>query len=301
MSGYNRVLAESESMGRLEGQVAVITGGANGIGRATALRFLAEGARVVIADVNDRNAAAVLDAAAGLGHAGAIRFARADVSQEPDVEAAVRCAVEAFGRLDCVFNNAGIGGAFGPITETRVEEWDHTVAVLLRGVFLGIKHGARALRAQGQGGAIVSTASVAGFCAGGGAHCYSAAKAAIINLTRSVSTELAPYRIRVNAVAPGPLMTDLFHRGHPEAAERAILERQPWPEAGRPEDVAAAVVFLASAEAAFINGETVVIDGGLLARGPAVFGSGPDSLLLRAAGLDRGSTGEPSEVRRLER
>jgi NAD(P)-dependent dehydrogenase (short-subunit alcohol dehydrogenase family) len=288
-------------MGRLDGQVAVITGGANGIGRATALRFLEEGARVVIADVNEGNAARVLDAAADLGRAQGIRFARADVSEERDVEAAIQCALGAFGRLDCVFNNAGIGGAFGPITETRAEEWDHTLAVLLRGVFLGMKHGARALRAQGQGGSIISTASVAGFCAGGGAHGYSAAKAAIINLTRSVAAELAPYRIRVNAVAPGPLMTDLFHRGHPEAAERAILERQPWPEVGRPEDVAGAVVFLASPEAAFINGETLVVDGGLLARGPAVFGSGPDSLLFRAAGMDRGSTGEPSEVRRLER
>ena len=286
-------------MGRLAGTVAVITGGANGVGRETALRFLDEGARVMIADVNARNAEAVLKLAADRGHGDAIRFARTDVAEERDVEAMMQRTLDAFGRLDCVFNNAGIGGAFGPITETRVEEWDYTLAVLLRGVFLGMKHGARILMAQGQGGSIISTSSVAGFAAGGGAHCYSAAKAAIINLTRSVAVELAPHRIRVNTVAPGPLMTELFHRGDPAAAERAILDRQPWPEAGQARDVAGVVVFLASPDAGFVTGETIVVDGGMLARGPAVFGSGSGSALLKAAGLDRGSTGEPSEVRRL--
>jgi len=292
---------DASPAGRLAGAVAVITGGANGIGRDTALRFLAEGARVVIADLNTRNAEAVLAQAAQAGHRDAIRFVRTDVAEERDVEAMLACALDAFGRLDCVFNNAGIGGAFGPIAETRVEDWDATLAVLLRGVFLGMKHGARVLTAQGQGGSIISTSSVAGFAAGAGAHCYSAAKAAIINLTRSVAVELAPHRIRVNAVAPGPLMTELFHRGNPAAAERAILERQPWPDAGRARDVAGVVVFLASPDAGFVTGETIVVDGGLLARGPAVFGGGADSPLLRATGLDRGSTGEPSEVRRLDR
>jgi NAD(P)-dependent dehydrogenase (short-subunit alcohol dehydrogenase family) len=292
---------DNVAMANLAGTVAVITGGANGIGRETALRFLAAGARVVVADVNEQNAAAVLDVAAARGHADALRFVHADVSRERDVEAAIQAALAAFGRLDCVFNNAGIGGAFGPITETRVEDWDATLAVLLRGVFLGMKHGGQALKAQGCGGAIISTTSVAAFTSGCGAHCYSAAKAAIVSLTRTVAAELAPYRIRVNAVAPGPLMTDLFHRGKPAAAERAILEWQAWPEAGQPQDVAGVVVFLASADAGFITGETIVVDGGLLARGPAVFGSGRESALLRAAGIDRGSTGEPSQIRRIDR
>jgi len=285
-------------MGKLEGKVAVITGGANGVGRDTALRFLDEGARVVIADLNERNAGAVLERAAQAGQAAAIRFIRTDVAEERDVVAMLQCALDAYGRLDCVFNNAGIGGAFGPITETRVEDWDYTLGVLLRGVFLGMKHAARILESQGQGGAIISTASVAGYAGGGGAHCYSAAKAAIINLTRSVAVELAPHRIRVNAVAPGPLLTDLFHRGNAAAAERVILERQPWPDAAQPSDVAGVVLFLAGADAALVTGETILVDGGLLARGPALFGDGERNLLLKAAGLDQGSTGKGSEVRR---
>jgi len=285
-------------MGRFADKVAVVTGGANGIGRDTALRFLAEGARVVIADLNQRNADSVLEQAAQTGHAAAIRFIRTDVSKESDIEAMFQCALDAFGRLDCVFNNAGIGGAFGPITETRVEDWDYTLGVLLRSVFLGMKHGARILESQGQGGAIISTASVAGFAGGGGAHCYSAAKAAIINLTRSVAVELAPHRIRVNAVAPGATMTELFHRGNTSAAERMILERQPWPDVAQANDIAGVVLFLASADAVFITGETILVDGGQLARGPALFGDGAGNLLLKAAGLDKGSTGEPSDVRR---
>jgi NAD(P)-dependent dehydrogenase (short-subunit alcohol dehydrogenase family) len=287
-------------MDRLAGKVAVITGGANGIGRDTALRFLDEGARVVIGDLNEAAAEAVLGLAENRGRRDAIRFVRTDVAVERDVEAMVQVAVETFGRLDCVFNNAGIGGAFGPITETRLEEWDYTLAVLLRGVFLGMKHGARLIKAQGQGGSIISTSSVAAFTGGGGAHCYSAAKAAIVSLTRTVAVELAPHRIRVNAIAPGPLLTDLFHKGNPAAAEQAILAKQPWPEAGRGADIAGVALFLASPDAGFVTGETIVVDGGVLARGPALFGGGAGSPLLKAAGLDKGSTGLPSEVRRIE-
>jgi NAD(P)-dependent dehydrogenase (short-subunit alcohol dehydrogenase family) len=286
-------------MGKLDGAVAAITGGANGIGRETALRFVEEGAHVVIGDVNAANARAVLEEATARGWADRLRFVPTDVTREADVEGMIRHTLDAFSRLDCVFNNAGIGGVFGPIGDTRVEDWDDTLAVLLRGVFLGMKHGARAMKAQGQGGSIISTASVAGFAAGGGAHAYSAAKAAIINLTRSVAVELAPARIRVNAVAPGPILTDLFHRGDLAGAERAILERQPWPDVGRAQDVAGVVLFLASADAAHITGETIVVDGGLLARGPAVFGDGASNALFKATGVNRGSTGRPSEVRRV--
>jgi len=282
---------------KLAGQVAVITGGANGIGAETALRFLREGARVMIGDLNEANARRMLAVAAEAGHGENIRFARTDVADEAQVEAMFEATLAHFGRLDCVFNNAGVGGVFGPIAQTRVEDWDYTLAVLLRGVFLGMKHGARILQAQRGGGCIVSTSSVAGYAAGSGAHAYSAAKAAIINLTRSVAVELAPHRIRVNAVAPGPLMTELFHRGRTEEAAQSILQRQPWPVPGGASDVAGVVAFLASDDAAFITGETIVVDGGLLARGPALFGEGANSALLRAAGLDKGTTGQPSELR----
>lgn len=286
-------------MDRLAGKVAVITGGANGIGRDTALRFLADGARVVIADVNVANGERVIAEARQAGHGGAIRFVEANVAEEREVERTFALAQETFGRLDCVFNNAGVGGVFGPITDTSVADWDYTLAVLLRSVFLGMKHGARLLKAQGDGGAIISTSSIAAYAAGAGAHCYSAAKAAIINLTRSVAVELAPHRIRVNAVAPGPLMTELFHRGKPDAAERSILDRQPWPEAGQARDIAGVVAFLASEDAGFITGETILVDGGLLARGPALFGDGANNRLFKAAGLDKGATGQASEIRPL--
>lgn len=284
-------------MTRLAGQVALITGGANGIGAETALRFLREGASATIVDLNEANALRVLDAAAQQGHGGRIRFAQADVADEAQMQAAFDGTVAHFGRLDCVFNNAGVGGVFGPISQTRVEDWDYTLAVLLRGVFLGMKHGARILQAQGTGGCIVSTSSVAGYAAGSGAHAYSAAKAAIVNLTRSVAVELAPHRIRVNAVAPGPLMTELFHRGKAEQGERTILQRQPWPDPGRASDVAGVVAFLASDDARLVTGETILVDGGLLARGPALFGEGADSALVRSAGVDKGTTGLPPERR----
>lgn len=285
---------------RMDGRVAVITGGANGIGRATAERFLREGARVVIADLNDRNAEAVLAAAQAAGYGDRLRYVHADVSREDDVRAMTQSALDEFGRLDCLFNNAGIGGAFGPIAETTVEEWDFTIGVLLRGVFLGMKHASRIMKARGEGGVILSTSSMAGLVGGGGAHCYSAAKAAVVNLTRSVATELAPYRIRVNTVAPGPLMTELFHGGDAKRAADRLRSIQPWPELCTAQDVAGVVAFLASDDARLVTGETLLVDGGILAKGPAVFGFGRDSALLKVAGLDQGTTGERRTLREVE-
>ena len=255
---------------KLSDQVAVITGGANGIGAETALRFLREGASVMIADLNEANALRMLAAAAEAGHGERIRFVKTDVAEEAQMQSMFDATLAHFGRLDCVFNNAGVGGAFGPIAQTRVEDWDYTLAVLLRGVFLGMKHGARILQAQGSGGCIISTSSVAGYAAGSGGHAYSAAKAAIINLTRSVAVELAPHRIRVNAVAPGPIMTELFHRGKAEAAAESILQRQPWPVPGGASDVAGVVAFLCSPEAEMIRGQVLAIDGGASLLGTSI-------------------------------
>ena len=258
---------------RLAGRVALITGGASGMGLATARRFLAEGASVVVADLNEANGAAFLsDLAAGEDQARA-RFVPVDVSAEVDVEQAVSVAVSEFGHLDVVFNNAGVGGAFGPVTEIEVDDWDYTFAVLCRGVFLGIKHGARAMRAAGGGGSIINTASVAGLSGGAGPLAYSAAKAAVINLTRSAAVELAASRIRVNAICPGAVSGELMDK---VIATRAKAENRPPEEIIRvnytdkaalrrwvdPEDVAAAAVFLASDRSASITADRIRVDAG---------------------------------------
>jgi NAD(P)-dependent dehydrogenase (short-subunit alcohol dehydrogenase family) len=257
--------------GRLQGKVAVITGGASGMGRSSAIRFLAEGAQVVIADLNTAMAEETLELAAQQGHASAITFKRADVSLESDVEATIALAFERFGRLDCVFNNAGVGGAMGAITDITVEDWDRTQNLLLRSVFLGIKHGGRALGRQGRGGSIINTASTAGLGGGSGPAAYSAAKAGVINLTRCAAVELASARIRVNTIAPGGILTPLIPASGDEQMRDFMKGRQPWPDVGRPLDIANAALFLASDESGFCTGTTVTIDGGLLAWGPSLF------------------------------
>ena len=279
---------------QLSGKVAVITGGASGMGQATVLRFLQEGARVVVADFNAASGANTLALAADRGQADHVRFIRTNVTQEPDVEAMIAHAQSEFGRLDIVFNNAGVGGAVGPIWDIDVEEWDYTFDVLTKGVFLGIKHAARAMKRQGQGGAIVNTASIAGLSGGAGPLAYSAAKAAVVNLTRAAALQLAPDRIRVNAICPGGIITPLIDRGDPEALAPLMDELQPWPQHGRGEDIAGAAVFLSSDDASFITGEALVVDGGLTAAGPEIwrrFGRAPEWEAGRS-GVNRGNTGE---------
>jgi NAD(P)-dependent dehydrogenase (short-subunit alcohol dehydrogenase family) len=281
--------------------VAVITGGGNGIGRATALRFLAEGAAVVVADINDANGQQTVALARHAGHGERVRFVCADVTREADVAAAIAAAPDAFGRLDCVFNNAGVAGAFGPITHLDAEEWDWTFAVLVRGVFLGMKHGARVMKAQGQGGCFINTASVAGLSGGDGPQAYSAAKAAVVNLTRAVAVELAAQRIRVNAICPGGILTPLLHRGSPDAIAPLLSQLQPWPEVGLPEHIAAVALFLASDDARFVTGEALVADGGLTAAGGnALQLLGQGQMAYAAAGVDRGTTGLEPTLRMVE-
>jgi NAD(P)-dependent dehydrogenase (short-subunit alcohol dehydrogenase family) len=287
--------------GRLEGKVAIITGGASGIGRATAITFLREGARVVIGDLNEASMAETAAMARHQGTAGRLDALRVDVSQEGDVARLVDLAVSRFGGLDCMFNNAGIGGAFGPIGETLVEEWDFTFAVLVRGVFLGIKHASNRMGDQGRGGSIINTASIAGLAGGAGSHAYSAAKAAVANLTRAVSGELAHQRIRVNAIAPGLIKTPLAVGRRESAWDGLVRDKQPWPEIGIPEHIADTALFLASEESRFITGQVITVDGGLTAQGPNIFGSSPSSLFLRKAGLNTGSTGVSDTVRDVPR
>jgi NAD(P)-dependent dehydrogenase (short-subunit alcohol dehydrogenase family) len=288
--------------GRLEGKVAVVTGGGNGIGRASVLRFLAEGARgVVVADLNAETGPETVALAKKAGHGERARFVRTNVADETQVQAAIDTAHATFGRLDCVFNNAGVAGAFGPITHLEVDDWDYTFAVLVRGVMLGMKYGARVMKAQGEGGTFINTASVAGLSGGDGPQAYSAAKAAVINLTRAVACELAPERIRVNAICPGGINTPLLHRGSPQAMEGVLAGLQPWPEAGRPENIASVALFLASDDARFVTGEALVADGGLTAAGgQAIRTLGQGGAAFAASGVDRGTTGLDPVFRAIE-
>jgi NAD(P)-dependent dehydrogenase (short-subunit alcohol dehydrogenase family) len=285
---------------RLTGKVAVITGGASGMGKATAFRFCAEGARVVVADRNPDSLATYAAEAAALGFgADTTRTIAVDVAVEDDVAAMIDLAATAFGQCDIVFNNAGVGGAFGSIADLHVEDWDYTFAVLVRGVFLGMKHAVRQMRTQGWGGSIINTASVAGLSGGGGPMCYSAAKAAVINLTKGAAIELAADRIRVNAICPGGILTPLFSGGNDETAERLLASFQPWPEIGRPEHIAGAALFLASDDAAFVTGEHLVVDGGQTAAGPSAQLERSPTAFSRAGfvGVNRGTTGEGATIR----
>ncbi len=289
---------------RLAGKVAIVTGGASGMGRATVMRFLADGAKVVVADLNEKNGTETLAVAKAQGHGDSIAFVRCDVANEADVAATVAAAETRFARLDIAYLNAGVGGAFGPIAEISVEDWDYTFAVLTRSVFLGMKHASTAMRKFGPdgkegGGVILVTASIAGMVGGGGSHAYSAAKAAVISLIENVASELAPHRIRVVGIAPGVISTPLVHRGRPEKFEKQFSQ-QPWPDRGAPEHIADVAAFLVSDEARFITGETVKVDGGLLAQGVALWGTGKDATFLKSAGVNRGTTGEAMVVRHLE-
>lgn len=254
-------------MGKLDGKVAVITGGASGIGMTTVLLFVEEGCHVVIADIqNDKGE----HLAEEFGEA--VAYVHTDVSQESNVKAAIDHALARFGRLDCLYNNAGIGGVSGPIEEIAIEEYDRTMRVLLRGVFLGMKHAAPIMKQQGSG-SIISTASVAGLQAGYGPHIYSAAKAAVIHLTRSVAMELGESGVRVNCICPGGIATPLFGTSlglssgaadqNIETMKILLANFQPIRRSGLPEDIARAALWLASDDSSFVNGHALIVDGGL--------------------------------------
>ena len=261
------VARERSVVSRLPGKVALITGGASGIGEGTVRLFAREGASVLIADIQDDQGARL---AAELG--ARVAYVHTDVSHEADVQSAVAEAVRRFGRLDCIFNNAGFGGVGGRIEAIDIAGFDQTIGVLLRGVLLGMKHAAPVMKRQG-GGSIISTASVAGLTAGFGPHVYSAAKAAVIQLTKTVAMELGEHNIRVNCICPGAIATPIFGKGLGMSAEQAeaivpqmkgILENvQPIKRSGLPEDIAQAALWLASDDATFVNGHALVVDGGL--------------------------------------
>ena len=252
---------------RLEGKIALITGGCSGIGLGTVELFLAEGARVVAADVQDDKGQTLEQR-----FPGTLRYAHCDVTAEEDIAAACALAVEAFGGLDVLFNNAGHAGLPGGVEAIAADAWDQTFALLVRGPALGMKHAAPLMRARG-GGSIINTASIAGLQAGWGPLAYSTAKAAVVHLSRCAAAELAAQKIRVNAICPGLIATSIFGVAmgmeRPAADQMAAMiahnaaAAQPIAKSGAPGDIAAAALFLASDEAAFVTGTHMVVDGGI--------------------------------------
>ena len=260
--------------GRLEGKVAVITGAASGIGAGTARIFVREGAKVLIGDLQDdvgeRFAAELGDGAA---------YRHCNVAREDQVKGLIDEAVERWGRLDVLYNNAGFGGAMGPFESISVDDYDLTMDVLLKSVFLGIKHAAPHMKAQ-RSGSIISTASVCGLAPGIGAHIYTVAKAGVIMMTKTAALELAEHHVRVNAICPGYITTQLTagralsevdddeaERRRGKARER-MSDTQPIDRAGEPEDIGTMALFLASDESEWITGREHVVDGGVLLGKP---------------------------------
>ncbi|MFW9798609.1 MAG: SDR family NAD(P)-dependent oxidoreductase [Candidatus Thorarchaeota archaeon] len=256
-------------MGKLDDRVAVITGAASGIGKAIAELFAEEGAHVVVSDIHDEFGQQV---ASTLGKKAT--YIHADVSVERDVKGMIDHAVDTYGRLDCIVNNAGMGGVKGEIESVPVEDFDRTIGILLRGVFLGMKHAAPVMKKQG-GGTMINISSVAGLRGVSQNHPYSAAKAAVLQLTRTVAMELAYYKIRVNSICPGSIVSSIFGAAQGMSSEESVQtyenlkklfeKGQPIRRAGLPEDVANAALWLASDDSSFVTGHALVVDGGVSA------------------------------------
>ena len=251
-------------MGRLDGKVAVITGAASGIGRGTALCLAKEGAAVVAVDLNSQGGEQVVSEIAATG--GRAVFQHTDVSSEPEIKSAVERAVKEYGRLDIMFNNAGLVGAVGPIESVTADDWDRTIAVLLRSVFLGIKYAVEPMRKAG-GGSIISTSSVASFLPSAYGAAYAAAKGAVISLTRAAALQLGRVKIRVNCICPGAINTPIWGAlpgfSDPAAVAQLLDDAQTIPRVGRPQDIASMVLFLASDESEWVTGQAMIVDGGL--------------------------------------
>jgi len=276
--------------GRLNGKVAVITGGASGIGRGTVDLFVKEGAKVVAADVQDDKGARLEEE---LGKA--VRYVRCDVTKESDVKAAIDLAVKSFGRLDCLFNNAGSPGPLENAETVTAEGFDSVMHLHVRAAMFGMKYATPIMRDQGAG-SIISTASIAGLQNGFGPLLYSVAKAAIVHMTKVAAAQLGPMNIRVNCICPGLIATPIFAKAIGLATQvadqtvSAIIESaknsQPIPAAGLPADIAEAALYLASDGSRFVNGHALVVDGGLTVGPTGAAQAQVYEPFMRAMGID---------------
>jgi len=251
--------------GCVEGKVALVTGGASGIGRATALTFAREGAKLVIADMNEDGGQQTVHLITEQG--GEAIFVRTDVSQAVEVQALISKAVETYGRLDCAHNNAGIaGGVRARTAEYPEDRWHQVIAVNLTGVWLCMKYEIPQMLHQG-GGTIVNTASAAGLVGSRGTSAYVASKHGVVGLTKTAALEYAQQGIRVNCVCPGAIQTPMTDRAWSDPERRArVIASEPIGRIGNPEEVAEAVVWLCSDAASFVTGHAMSIDGGLVAQ-----------------------------------
>jgi NAD(P)-dependent dehydrogenase (short-subunit alcohol dehydrogenase family) len=250
---------------KLRGKVALITGAGSGIGRATAILFAREGAKVVVVDYNEATARETAELIKKNG--GEAIFIKADVSNGEEVRKMIERAVQEYGRLDILYNNAGIEGQQAPTAECPEENFERVISVNLRGVFLGMKYGIQQMLKQG-GGVIINTASVAGMVGFAGLPAYCASKGGVIQLTRTAALEYATMNIRINAICPGVIWTPMVERftGKREEMIKQFSEIQPVKRMGRPEEVAALALFLASEDSSFITGAAITIDGGYTAQ-----------------------------------
>jgi len=250
-------------MARLKDKVAIITGGGSGIGRATCLLFAREGAKVVVADyIAEGGNETVRQISAAGGQA---VFVQADVSKSADVRNMIGAAVRNYGRVDILFNNAGIEGPSTKLANLKEEDWDRVIAIDLTSVYLGMKYVIPEMIKQG-GGVILSTASVAGLVGFQGSGAYAAAKAGVINLTRLAALEYADKNIRVNCICPGVIETPMVERVMGGRPRERVVRSEPIGRLGRPEDIANAALFLASDESSFATGAPFITDGGYVAR-----------------------------------
>ena len=254
-------------MKAFEGKVALVTGGGSGIGRSTALAFAAEGAKVVVADVVEKDGEETVSLIKAAG--GQAIFVKVDVSQAQEVESMVKKAVEVYGRLDCACNNAGINGGVHTLTSCKEELWDRLIDINLKGVWLCMKYEVLQMRQQG-GGSIVNMASIMGLVGSPGSPAYTASKHGVVGLTKSGALEYAKRGIRINAVAPGNIDTPMNKRlmaDYPKFGfDKSLVEEEPIGRLGKPEEIAAAVVWLCSDAASFVTGHCLPVDGGIVAK-----------------------------------